>query len=97
MFHQLRLLLVLGEELHFGRAAARLFISQSALSQQIRDLEKRLGVRLFERGNKTMGLTAPGRVLLSDARTVVDALDQLRRTADAQRRQLVSRDPVRVT
>lgn len=46
--HQLRLYLTLSEELHFGRAAARLFITQPALSQQIRELEKRLGVRVVE-------------------------------------------------
>ncbi|KAB2339288.1 LysR family transcriptional regulator [Actinomadura rudentiformis] len=89
--HQLRLFLVLSEELHFGRAAGRLFISQSALSQQLKDMEKRLRVRLFERTSRTVELTTAGRALQAEARTVVEGIDQLRRTADAQLRQLTGR------
>lgn len=88
---QLRLLLALSEELHFGRTAGRLHITQSALSQQIRDLEKRWGLRLFERDSRSVSLTAAGRTMLREARSVVEALDQLRRTADAQRRQICDR------
>lgn len=89
--HQLRLYLTLGEELHFGRAAARLFITQPALSQQIRELEKRLGVRLVERSSRTITLTDAGQALLPEARAAVAAVDGLRRVADAQRRQLSGR------
>ncbi|MEG8278762.1 LysR family transcriptional regulator [Streptomyces sp. AHA2] len=89
--HQLRLFLVLGETRHFGRAAASLFISQSALSQQIRGLERRLGVRLFERTNRTVDLTDAGRTLLPAARAAVDAMVHLRRTADSQVRRLSGR------
>ncbi|MFC7840659.1 LysR family transcriptional regulator [Streptomyces sp. NPDC057382] len=89
--HQLRLFLVLGETRHFGRAAASLFISQSALSQQIRGLENRLGVRLFDRTNRTVDLTDAGRTLLPVARAAVDAMVQLRRTAQAQVRRLSGR------
>jgi DNA-binding transcriptional LysR family regulator len=85
--HQLRLFLVLGEELHFGRAAARVFISQSALSQQIRELERRWGMRLFERSSRAVELTESGRALLTEARKAVEAVDQVRRTVDAQVRQ----------
>ncbi|GAA2308480.1 LysR family transcriptional regulator [Streptomyces hawaiiensis] len=89
--HQLRLFIALGEMRHFGRTAASLFITQSALSQQIRGLEKRLGVRLFERTNRTVDLTDAGRTLLPAARAAVDAMVQLRRTADSQVRRVSGR------
>ncbi|PJE96774.1 LysR family transcriptional regulator [Streptomyces carminius] len=89
--HQLRLFLVLAEELHFGRAAARLFITQSALSQQIRDVERRLGVQLFERTSRTVALTATGQELLAETRTAVGAVDRMRRIADTQARRLSGR------
>ncbi|ELP64703.1 LysR family transcriptional regulator [Streptomyces turgidiscabies] len=89
--HQLRLFVVLSEELHFRRAAALLFITQSALSQQIRDLEQRLGVRLFDRTSRAVALTVAGRALLPEARAAVDAVARVRRTADAQARQLSGR------
>ncbi|WP_435861363.1 LysR family transcriptional regulator [Streptomyces tauricus] len=89
--HQLRLFLTLSEELHFGRAAARLFITQPALSQQIRELEKRLGVRVVERTSRTLTLTEAGQALLPEARAAVTAVDRLRRVADAQLRQVSGR------
>ncbi|MFE6194622.1 LysR family transcriptional regulator [Streptomyces sp. NPDC057838] len=89
--HQLRLFIVLGEMRHFGRAAASLFITQSALSQQIRGLEKRLGVRLFERTNRMVDLTDAGRTLLPAARAAVDAMVQVRRTAESQVRRVSGR------
>ncbi|MER5584469.1 LysR family transcriptional regulator [Streptomyces asoensis] len=79
---------VLSEELHFRRAAARLFITQSALSQQIRDVEQRLGLRLFERTSRAVALTDAGRALLPEARAAVDAVARVRRIADAQARRL---------
>ncbi|MEU5336570.1 LysR substrate-binding domain-containing protein [Streptomyces asoensis] len=78
----------LSEELHFRRAAARLFITQSALSQQIRDVEQRLGLRLFERTSRAVALTDAGRALLPEARAAVDAVARVRRIADAQARRL---------
>ncbi|MEU5764887.1 LysR family transcriptional regulator [Streptomyces asoensis] len=86
--HQLRLFVVLSEELHFRRAAARLFITQSALSQQIRDVEQRLGLRLFERTSRAVALTDAGQALLPEARAAVDAVARVRRIADAQARRL---------
>ncbi|MFI9772886.1 LysR family transcriptional regulator [Streptomyces sp. NPDC052415] len=89
--HQLRLYLTLCEELHFGRAAARLFITQPALSQQIRELEKRLGLRVVERTGRTVTLTDAGQALLPEAQAAIAAVDRLRRVADAQMRQASGR------
>ncbi|MET7732032.1 LysR family transcriptional regulator [Streptomyces sp. NPDC005402] len=80
--HQLRLFLVLAQELHFGRAAARVYVTQPAFSQQIRSLEQRLGVVLVERGGRNVRLTAVGRSIAEEARTVVDAMTRLRQAAD---------------
>jgi DNA-binding transcriptional LysR family regulator len=76
--HQLRLVLMLAEELHFGRAANRLYLTQPALSQQIRSVEQRWGVRLFTRTSRKVELTAQGEALLPLVRNVVDAADELR-------------------
>ncbi|MER7566894.1 LysR family transcriptional regulator [Streptomyces sp. NPDC048523] len=80
--HQLRLFLILSQELHFGRAAARVYVSQPAFSQQIRSLEQRLGVVLVERGSRNVRLTAVGQSIAEEARTVVAAMTRLRQTAD---------------
>ncbi|MFH9349578.1 LysR family transcriptional regulator [Kitasatospora sp. NPDC017646] len=79
--HQLRLLLTLAEELHFKRAAARLYLTQPALSQQISALEHRLGVQLFTRTSRRVELTAAGESLLPMARKVVTAMEHLRNAA----------------
>lgn len=64
---QLRTFVVVAEELHFTRAAERLNLAQQALSAQIRKLEERLGVELFERTTRRVELTDAGRTLLSHA------------------------------
>src|SRR3954447_22643561 len=68
---QLRYFVTLAEELHFGRAAAREHIVQSALSQQIQRLERELGVRLLERSTHHVGLTAAGAAVLIEARQIL--------------------------
>lgn len=71
----LRAFVAVAEELNFTRAAARLFVAQQALSAQIRQLEKRLGVALFERTTRKVELTAAGERLLPHARATLQALD----------------------
>lgn len=74
-FRELRYFTVLCEELHFGRAAGRLHISQSPLSQTIAQLERKLGVRLLERSSRHVQLTPAGDVLLEHARRLLGELD----------------------
>ncbi|MFC7219445.1 LysR family transcriptional regulator [Streptomyces polyrhachis] len=68
---QLRYFVTLSEELHFGRAAAREHIVQSALSQQIQRLERAVGVRLVERTTHHVELTAAGVAFLVEARQIL--------------------------
>jgi DNA-binding transcriptional LysR family regulator len=68
---QLRYFVTLAEELHFGRAAAREHIVQSALSQQLQRLERELGVRLLERSTHHVALTVAGSVFLVEARQII--------------------------
>jgi DNA-binding transcriptional LysR family regulator len=64
----LRAFVAVAEELHFTRAAQRLFVAQQALSRDVRRLEHQLGVRLFVRSTRSVTLTAEGERLLAHAR-----------------------------
>jgi hypothetical protein len=66
----------------FGSAAARVYVTQPAFSQQIRFLEQRLGVVLVERGGRNVRFTAVGQSITEEGRAVVDAMTRLRQTAD---------------
>src|ERR1700722_15192386 len=90
---QLRYFLTLAEELHFGRAAEREHIVQSALSQQVQRLERELGVRLLERSTHHVALTAAGAVFLVEARQILAHTD---RAAAAARNTASASAPLRV-
>ncbi|MFF8189336.1 LysR family transcriptional regulator [Streptomyces bobili] len=73
----LRAFLAVAEELHFTRAAARLYVAQQALSRDVRRLERELGAELFVRTTRQVTLTADGERLVPHAREVLRALDDL--------------------
>ncbi|MED4942977.1 MULTISPECIES: acetoin biosynthesis transcriptional regulator AlsR [Heyndrickxia] len=75
--------LTVAEELHFGKAAERLQMTQPPLSQQIRQLEEEIGVDLFIRNKRHVELTIPGKVFLKEAKQVLEQLD--RAVENAQR------------
>ncbi|HJP75525.1 MAG TPA: LysR family transcriptional regulator [Pseudonocardiaceae bacterium] len=78
---ELRVFLVLAEELHFGRAAERLGLTTSRVSQTVRALERKLGDRLFRRTSRVVGLTEAGQVLRAELVPAVAGLDRVLRMA----------------
>ncbi|GAA2074599.1 LysR family transcriptional regulator [Streptomyces albiaxialis] len=89
----LRYFVAVAEESHFTRAAERLYVSQPALSKQIRMLERQLGAELFVRDRQGVRLTPAGSALLPHARRVLDAWDtaaeEVERAVREQRETLV--------
>ncbi|PCF94736.1 LysR family transcriptional regulator [Vreelandella nigrificans] len=77
-FRQLRYFLTLAEELHFGRAAEKLHISQPPLSTSLRQLEEDLGVKLLQRSSKSVKLTTAGEVFQRQARRLLEDLEESR-------------------
>ena len=75
---QLKQFIHLAETLHFGRASEASYISPSALSRSIKQLEEEVGSPLFERDNRTVSLTPEGEIFLSYARDALSQWDMVR-------------------
>jgi DNA-binding transcriptional LysR family regulator len=82
-YRHLTAFLAVAEELHFGRAAKRLHIAQPPLSQQIRQLERELGVDLFERDKRSVRLTSAGFAMLQPARQAMESMNRAAQAAKA--------------
>lgn len=85
---QLRYFVALAEELHFGRAAQRVHLAPAAFSEQIRRLERELGVDLVGRTSRRVWLTAAGAEMLPSVRAVLDDVDALAATARRHAREV---------
>jgi LysR family transcriptional activator of nhaA len=93
-YHHLRYFWAIAHERNLTRAARRLHVSQSALSIQLRQLEERLGQKLFERSGKRLVLTEAGRIALDYADTIFRAGDEL--VGLLQGRSAAGRRPLRI-
>jgi LysR family hydrogen peroxide-inducible transcriptional activator len=87
----LRYLVALADQRHFGRAAERCFVSQPTLSAQLKKLEQALGVQLIERAPNNVSLTAAGEEIVVRARRILEASDEVVTLARSQRDPLAGR------
>lgn len=89
---QLEYVIAISEEKSFSRAADRLLVTQPALSQQVKKLEKELGAKLFRREKNELVLTDAGKVYVNGARSVMSiylkALEEIRRQNSEERKQI---------
>jgi DNA-binding transcriptional LysR family regulator len=79
---EIRIFLVLAEELHFGRTAVRTGLTQSRVSQSMRDLERKLGVQLADRTSRRVALTAAGERFRAEAAATLAGLEAVLRTTE---------------
>ena len=79
---------------HFGRAAAKCFVSQPTLSGQIKKLEDELGITIFERTNRSVEITPVGEAILTHARAIMEQADAIKQLAQAHRDPLAG--PLRI-
>jgi LysR family hydrogen peroxide-inducible transcriptional activator len=91
---ELRYIVALARERHFGRAAEACFVSQPTLSIAVKKLEQELGVELFERGGQAIRVTPVGERVIEQARQALEHIESLRQLAKAGRDQLC--DPLRI-
>jgi DNA-binding transcriptional LysR family regulator len=82
---QLEILCVIAEELHFGRTASRLFIAQSSVSTQLKNLEKEIGASLVRRSSRRVELTPAGEAFVTEARLILHRLERATLAARAAR------------
>ena len=88
---QLRYFVAVADDLNFSRAAARLHVAQPSVSAQIKELERELGVPLFDRTSRAVGLTASGQDILPLARGLLEDARVLREQAQLSARRLQGR------
>ncbi|MBP8139717.1 MAG: LysR family transcriptional regulator [Burkholderiales bacterium] len=87
--NELRYIVAVAQEKSFGRAAAKCFVSQPALSVAIQKLEEELGTQLFERGKSEVSVTPVGARVVEQAQLVLEEAARIRELARAGRNQLV--------
>jgi LysR family hydrogen peroxide-inducible transcriptional activator len=86
---ELRYIVAVARERHFGRAASTCFVSQSTLSIGVRKLEDELGVSLFERSRNEVTLTARGELIVEQAHRVLEEVDVITQLAESEKGPLV--------